>query len=305
MEIKIYPIVLSLALLTVFSCTPSKEEQQIISRKERAELKRQDSLALKVAVMPTLDGLPIFVAKERHFYERLNADIRLRRYLSQMDCDTALIGGSVEGGMTDLVRKKRIEKKGVWLDVATSTNGTWQLITNRTARLKQLKQLGDKMVAMSRYSAADCLTDYTFKNVRTNDPVFRIQINDVNLRLRMLTNNEMDAAWLPEPQATVARLSNNPVLMDSRQQQISLGIIAFRKKSINNTYRQNQVDKFIKAYNMACDSINKFGLTHYADIISQYCGVDVDIVSSIPKLTFSHAKLPNERDVELANQFIK
>jgi NitT/TauT family transport system substrate-binding protein len=255
--------------------------------------------------MPTLDGLPIFVAKERHFYERLNADIRLRRYLSQMDCDTALIGGSVEGGMTDLIRRKRIEKKGVWLDVATSTNGTWQLITNRTARLKQLKQLGDKMVAMSRYSATDCLTDYTFKNVRTTDPVFRIQINDVNLRLRMLTNNEMDAAWLPEPQATVARLANNPVLMDSRQQQISLGIIAFRKKSINNTYRQNQVDKFIKAYNMACDSINKFGLTHYADIISQYCGVDVDMVSSIPKLTFSHAKMPNERDVELANQFMK
>ena len=305
MEIKIHPIVLSLALLTVFSCTPSKEEQQIISRKERAELKRQDSLALKVAVMPTLDGLPIFVAKERHFYEQLNADIRLRRYLSQMDCDTALIGGSVEGGMTDLIRKKRIEKKGVWLDVATSTNGTWQLITNRTARLKQLKQLGDKMVAMSRYSATDCLTDYTFKNVRTTDPVFRIQINDVNLRLRMLTNNEMDAAWLPEPQATVARLANNPALMDSRQQQISLGIIAFRKKSINNTYRQNQVDKFIKAYNMACDSINKFGLTHYADIISQYCGVDVDMVSSIPKLTFSHAKMPSERDVELANQFMK
>lgn len=304
MEIKIHPIVLSLALLTVFSCAPSKEEQQIISRKERAELKRQDSLALKVAVMPTLDGLPIFVAKERHFYEQLNADVRLRRYMSQMDCDTALIGGSVEGGLTDLIRKKRIEKKGVLLDIATSTNGTWQLIANRTARLKQLKQLGDKMVAMSRYSATDCLTDYAL-NVKTTDPVFRIQINDVNLRLRMLTNNEMDAAWLPEPQATVARTAKYPVLMDSREQHISLGIIAFRKKSINNTYRQNQVDKFIKAYNMACDSINKFGLAHYADIISQYCGVDVDMVSSIPKITFSHAKKPNESDVELANQFMK
>ncbi|MBQ1626062.1 MAG: ABC transporter substrate-binding protein, partial [Prevotella sp.] len=119
MEIKIHPIILSLTILFVFSCTPSKEEQRQLTRKERAELKRQDSLALKVAVMPTLDCLPIFVAKECHLYEYFNVDVRLRRYNSQMDCDTALIGGSVEGGMTDLFRKKRIENKGVALDVAT------------------------------------------------------------------------------------------------------------------------------------------------------------------------------------------
>ena len=108
MEIKIHPIILSLTFLLVFSCTPSKEEQRQLTRKERAELKRQDSLALKVAVMPTLDCLPIFVAKECHLYEHFNVDVRLRRFNSQMDCDTALIGGSVEGGMTDLIRKKRI-----------------------------------------------------------------------------------------------------------------------------------------------------------------------------------------------------
>ena len=298
MEIKIHPIILSLTILFVFSCTPSKEEQRQLTRKEKAELKRQDSLALKVAVMPTLDCLPIFVAKECHLYEHFNVDVRLRRFNSQMDCDTALIGGSVEGGMTDLFRKKRIENKGVALDVATSTNGSWQLISNRVARLKKLSQMGDKMVAMSRYSATDYLTDYAFKNVKTTDPVFRIQINDVNLRLRMLTNNEMDAAWLAEPQATVARIQNYPVLMDSKKEIISLGVIVFRKKSINNQYRQNQVHKFINAYNLACDSINKYGLEHYSSIISQYCLVDENIVPSIPKIKFSHADKPKDGDLE-------
>ena len=113
MEIKLHPIVLSLTVLLLLSCSQSKEEQQKLTRQERAELKRQDSLALKVAVMPMLDCLPIFVAKERHFYERFNVDVRLRRFNSQMDCDTALIGGSVECGITDLVRKKWMEKKRV------------------------------------------------------------------------------------------------------------------------------------------------------------------------------------------------
>lgn len=305
MEIKLHPIVLSLTVLLLLSCSQSKEEQQKLTRQERAELKRQDSLALKVAVMPMLDCLPIFVAKERHFYERFNVDVRLRRFNSQMDCDTALIGGSVEGGLTDLVRKKWMEKKRVSLDVVTSTTGKWQLIANRVARVKQLKQLSDKMVAMSRYSATDFLTNYAFKNVRTTDPVFHIQINDVNLRMRMLMNNEMDAAWLPEPQATAARLAKHPVLMDSDKENLSLGIIAFRTKSINNSYRKNQVSKFILAYNMACDSINKYGLEHYSGIISQYCHVDVNVVSSIPKTTFSHMKMPKVKDIELANGFMK
>ena len=115
----------------------------------------------------------------------------------------------------------------------------------------------------------------------------------------MLTNNEMDAAWLAEPQATVARMQNYPVLMDSKKENISLGIIVFRKKSINNQYRQNQVHKFINAYNLACDSINKYGLKHYSAVISRYCSVDENIIPSIPKMKFSHADKTKDDDLGL------
>lgn len=305
MENKIRFVFISLALMFLVSCSSSEEEKKTLSRKEKAELKRQDSLALKIAVMPTLECLPIYIAKENNLYDSLNVDVRLRKYKSQMDCDTSLIGKSVEVGVTDLIRKKYMEKKGMSLEIITSTNSSWQLITNRTSRLKQLKQLGDKMVAMSRYSATEYLTNYALKNVKTTDPVFRIQINDIPLRLRMLMNNEMDAVWLPEPQATVARLSKNPVLMDSKKENISLGIIVVNTKLINNQHRKNQIDKFIKAYNIACDSINKNGLEYYANIISKYCYVDVNIIPSIPKTTYSHAKIINNHDIELADNYMK
>ena len=38
------------------------------------------------------------------------------------------------------------------------------------------------------------------------EEVFKVQINDVALRLQMLLNNEMDAMLLTEPQATTARI---------------------------------------------------------------------------------------------------
>ncbi|MDD2219578.1 MAG: hypothetical protein PHS63_05775, partial [Desulfoplanes sp.] len=58
------------------------------------------------------------------------------------------------------------------------------------------------------------------------------QINDVNIRLKMLVNNEMDAIVIPEPQATTARLLKNSVLMDSRDKDFHSGVIAFREKAL-------------------------------------------------------------------------
>ena len=74
----------------------------------------------------------------------------------------------------------------------------------------------------------------------------------------MLRNNEMDAMLLTEPQATTARLLNNPVLLDSRDLKENLGAFAFRTKIYRDKRRREQYRKFVKAYNMgANDFITK------------------------------------------------
>ena len=83
---------------------------------------------------------------------------------------------------------------------------------------------------MARYSATDYLTDLAIDSGKPKYDVYRVQINDVQIRLRMLLNNEMDAMLLPEPQATKARLEQHVLLMDSRDKNLQLGAIAFRQK---------------------------------------------------------------------------
>ena len=167
----------------VVACGQSYETKQRMTRAERAKLKTADSLALKVGVMPTLDCMPLFVAKERRLFDTLGVDVRLRMRKAQMDIDTALIGGSVEGAVSDSVRVARMRSRGTALTEVGTTNTSWQLVGNRSARLKEVKQLGDKMVAMTRYSATDFLTDHVLKGVKTTATVYRVQINDVPLRL--------------------------------------------------------------------------------------------------------------------------
>lgn len=296
-------LLVCIILLAFFSsCGQSFDEQKRISRAERLRLQKEDSLALKVAVLPTLDCLPLFLAKDRQWFDTLHVDVRLRSFTAHMDCDTAFVGGSVEGMVSDLFRTERLKREGVMLTYLTSTNAYWQLLTNRKARIKKVNQLGDKMVAMTRYSVTDRLTDDVLHGVKTSSMVFRVQINDVNVRLSMLLNNEMDAVWLTEPQAAVARQNGCPVISDSREMKHNYGVVAFRTFSKNDLHRKVQLDKFTEAYNRACDSLTINGVQHYSDVLQRYYKLTANEIKNLPKVNFLHANSPKTSDVVICGK---
>lgn len=292
--------------ILVGSCGQSYEEQQRTAQAERSRLSKEDSLALKVGTLPTLDCLPLFVAKELHLFDTLEVDVRLRTFRCQIDCDAALQKREIEGCLTDLVRAERINKQGIELHYVASTEGYWQLISNRKARINQLKQLSDKMIAIARYSATDMLVDIAIDSAKLNtDNVYRVQINDPQIRLQMLQNNEMDAMLLPEPYATTARIYKNPVLMDSREKNIKMGVIVFRKKAIGEKRRAEQLSRFKMAYNRACDSLNARGINTYANILKKYMSCDDKTLQALPQMKFLHAAPPRLLDKEIAKKWLK
>lgn len=291
----------SALLLGMASCGDSQQKRLRLSKQEKAQLDSIDRASLKVGVMPTLDCLPVYLAYEDSIFLKLGVTVHLYRYNAQMDCDTAIARKRVEGTVTDLVRATRLQKQGTQLFYPVSTNLYWQLITNRKARISELKQLSDKMIAMTRHSATDYLSTLVIDSVKTKYDVYRVQINDLNIRLRMLLNNEMDAAWMPEPYATQARMAKHVALADSRDKNLQLGVIAFRSKLKAEPRRKKQIDRFLKAYDIAVDSINKNGVQHYAALLTKYYGIDAQTVSNLPKLKYSHAMEPRQRDLKVAD----
>lgn len=289
-------------LFAMAGCGENVEVQHRRTKAEKARLDSIDKASLKVGVMPTLDCLPVYVAHDCRLFDTLGVTVHLKSFMAQMDCDTALMGGSVEGSITDLIRANHLAKRGVPLVYPIATDTYWQLITNRKARISELKHLSDKMIAMTRYSATDYLADLAVDSGKPQFDVYRVQINDVRIRLKMLLNNEMDAAFLPEPQATMARMVKNPMLMDSRDKDLRLGVFAFREEALKKPRRQKQLDLFLKAYNMAVDSINKNGLGHYSDLLKKYCAADAAAVKALPRLTFRHATTPRRTDLLKASK---
>ena len=295
---KIAFIIIGITLLA--ACGQSYEETKRISREQRREAMRRDSAALKIAVMPTLDCLPLFVAQQEQLFDTVNGGVRLKMYQAHMDCDTAFERRRVEGMITDLVRAQRIESRGMKVRYVTATGTYWQLISNRLSRVRQLPQLKDKVVAMTRFSATDRFTDLVRDSAKlTEEHLFKVQVNDLNVRMQMLQNNEIDALWLTEPQATVARMYKHPVVFDSRTTGRRYGAIVFREMEMRRPERAKQLQLLVKAYDKACDLINQRGVKHYGNLLVERCKIKREVVDSLPQnMKFEHVKGVREEDME-------
>ena len=292
---------LILAVLTFVSCGKSDKELQAERQAQKIAEREAYQKAYKIAVMPTMDCLPAYLLKDSLLYDTAKVDIRLCWFNAQMDCDTAMIGGSVQAAFSDLVRTERLKHRNkVLMHYLTDTNLNWQLIADKDSKLKQLSDLSDKIVAMTRFSGTDLLTDMAVKKAKPKYQVFRVQVNDVLVRLAMLQNHEIDAYWFAEPQITKALSADNNSLFNSEDAGVHLGVVAIMDK----VRRQDEEAAFAAAYDKAVEQINKNGVKYYSALIQKYMKVDESVVRALPDIKYTKIGPPRKADLLMARNFL-
>jgi len=292
---------LILAVLTFVSCGKSDKELQAERQAQKVAEREAYQKAYKIAVMPTMDCLPAYLLKDSLLYDTTKVDIRLCRFNAQMDCDTAMIGGSVQAAFSDLVRTERLKHRNkVLMHYLTDTNLNWQLIADKDSKLKQLSDLSDKIVAMTRFSGTDLLTDMAVKKAKPKYQVFRVQVNDVLVRLAMLQNHEIDAYWFAEPQITKALSADNNSLFNSEDAGVHLGVVAIMDK----VRRQDEEAAFAAAYDKAVEQINKNGVKYYSALIQKYMKVDESVVRALPDIKYTKIGPPRKANLLMARNFL-
>ena len=292
---------LILAVLILVSCGKSDKELQAERQAQKLAEREAYQKAYKIAVMPTMDCLPAYLLKDSLLYDTAKVDIRLCKFNAQMDCDTAMIGGSVQASFSDLVRTERLKHRNkVLMHYLTDTNLNWQLIADKDSKLKQLSDLSDKIVAMTRFSGTDLLTDMAVKKAKPKYQVFRVQVNDVLVRLAMLQNHEIDAYWFSEPQITKALAADNNSLFNSEDAGVHLGVVAIMDK----VRRQDEEAAFAAAYDKAVEQINKNGVKYYSALIQKYMKVDESVVRALPDIKYTKIGPPRKANLLMARNFL-
>lgn len=266
----------------------------------------RDTLALIVGVMPTIDCLPLYVARDEGLFDSLQVCVQIADYDDGLDLCADFTSGQIDCCVTDIVRAEWMRAGGCDVSFLTATNAYWMLTANRLSRISRLNQLADKTLAVTRFSVADMLADMVTDSIKAaTDAIFRVQINNPKLRLKMMINNEIDAAVLTEPQATAARTTKHVPLLDSRNVGFRPGVIVTKESYLSETHHREQADRLKEAYNRAVERINRQGVKAYADIIIRYMGVDEKTVEALPVITFDTMKTPRPEDITKAVQWLK
>jgi len=260
---------------------------------------KADAGKVTLALLPTMDCLPFYYAAERGFFAQQGLDVKVLTFTSQWDCDTAITGRTQAIGATDLVRVATLTRQGHRLTSLQALEREYRLMVCGKLRLRTLAQLRLHTVGASRRSAAD----YWWREAmaKAGIPIgdaLRPQINALPVRTAMLDENQLDAALLPEPYATKARLAGHKQLWQSPASPKLACLAALsQSKGLKEKYAALR-----RAYNMAADTLNQRGREAVRSILQATYKIPAAVVDSLAWPKFSHAAAPTEADTKAAQR---
>lgn len=284
-----------LSFLLLVSCSHQQDAVEI-----ETDSTAIDSVVIRIAVMPAMNCLPVYYAERSGLADSLGLEMMLLRYQAQMDIDTAITGGHANIAFTDLIRCHRLSKQ-VSLTPFASCDEPLSLISLKTKRVKQVNQMKEQMIAVSRLSATDYWCDRLLDSARTSyDEIYRPQVNDVRLRAEMLRQGLIDAAMMGEPFASWMTMLGHKRLFQSKGKEPRLCAWAA------TTATKEQQKAFLKLIGEAIKQMEK---ESEADIVRDILKQDYDLpAEAVDSLALQPLTKPadiRESDTQEAEKWLK
>lgn len=217
-----------------------------------------DSTALTLAVLPTMECLPFYVAQETGIYDSLGLSVNLVTYEAAMDADTAFTDSVADGCVSDLVKACLWRSHGDSISIVMTADTRLNLITTKQARIRNAKGLKEKIVAITRHSALDYTADQILKSVKLeSEELNKPQINNIALRMSMTDQNQYDGALLPEPYASMSVARGATRVISSHQLSACNPLTAVIFRDSIAKARRTEIQLLVEGYTIAADYINR------------------------------------------------
>lgn len=290
---------LLLGCLCFTGCQSSSHKNVVIPTDDSTAF---DSAAIQIGYLPTLDALPLLVANEDGLFDSLKADVQLVPFTSYMDIDTAFLNRRIHGAFTDVCRAILLNSHNNEIRIVGKTDGVSYLITQQKLRIRKVNDLSERMIAIARNEASDWMLDILLGEAKmeTSD-VNRPQINDIQLRQEMVEKEMIDAAILPEPYATLAKMNGDRSMWDSKSRQT--GCLIFTHKVLVD--RETELLKIAKAYNIAVQRINNAPKDKYAKLMQQKYNISQAVTDTLELPQYSKLSAPADKVIEEAVNWLK
>ncbi|MBK1809894.1 ABC transporter substrate-binding protein [Clostridium sp. YIM B02505] len=282
-------ITASTLVLSLTACSPVKEKATTTSSASKQ--------TLNFGAVSSVDVIPIVIANEKGYFKNEGVEVNFQGFKNSKDRDAALQAGTLDGVICDEIAISLYQNADFDVKITGITDGDFMLIANQKSGIKSISDLKGKSVAISEKTSIEYTLDKILeKNSLDPKDAKKSMVPAIPTRLEMLRNNNVDAALLPEPFASLA-LSDGGILLGSASSLATYpSVTAFTQKAIDG--KGAEIRAFYKAYNQAVDYINSTKISEYEATIIKTVGYPEDMKGKIKLPKFRKNTLPKEAEVQ-------
>ena len=253
---------------------------------------------LKLGLLPVLNTLPLQVAAKEKLFEKHGLDVELVPFASAMEREMAMQTGKLDGFFGDFLNVLLLAQNKVPVKMITLADPDKKFPMFGLAVRPGKHDISKLTVAISKATVIDLLlTRMQTLPELAGSKLEPLEIRKLPLRLQMLLAGEIDAAILPEPLLSLARLKGCDVAVTEEKLTMPLTVIALHED------RSADFDGFRDAYAEAVKRIND-DPESYRTLMAETCRVPKPLQSDFPVYTYPEPGLPSEMDLFSIQQWM-
>lgn len=280
---KTFSILLILVFLALAGCTAKPTE----------------TAPLKVAVLPVLDTLPLYVADKEGYFAEAGVKVELVPVGSAPERDQLMQSGQIDGMLNELVTTLYYNREGAkvkivrFARVATPEYPVFRILAAKDSGIKTVEDLKGVEIGISTGTVIEYMTDRVLAHAGLKpDEIKKIAVPKIADRTALLESGELKAAVMPDPLASLL-MQKGAILVidDTTLPEVSNSVFTFSTQTLNA--RPADIKAFLSAVEKAVNAINA-DKAKYNDLMVQLNLVPAAAVGSYQVPTFPNASVPSE-----------
>jgi len=220
------------------------------------------TVKLRIAVIPVIDTLPMFVAQAEGLFKQQNIEVEFVPVASAPERDQILQAGQADGTLNETLAVMLFNKESVQLQavryglMATENSGHFFILASGKSGITAVNDLKGTEIGISQGTIIDYVTTRLLeKNGFSSEDIKTVAVPKISDRMSLLATGEIKAAVMPDPLAALAITQGAKIILDDSQNpKLGASVISFRKEIIDA--HPEAIKSFLTAIESAVVLIN-------------------------------------------------
>jgi NitT/TauT family transport system substrate-binding protein len=270
----------------------------------------QTAGTLKIAVLPIIDTLPMYVAQQEGLFAEHGVHVEFVPVASAPERDQLLAAGGADGTINETLAVMLFNKESVQMQVVryalrpTAGSGHFFILASAQSGISSVDGLKGVEIGVSQGTVIEYVTERLLQaDGFSSDEIKTVAVPKIPDRMALLASGELQAGVMPDPLAALVVSQGGVVVADdSSHPQYGFSVISFRKDVIDSN--QNAVKGFLAAIEEATALLNEEP-AKYKNVLSEQKLVPPPLMGSYQTPLFPNAGVPTPEEWNDALSWLK